>query len=669
MKHLHSLTLLTCALILISMIENKHRNKHHRVKKVPFNAADLAMEYYQQNTVNNVISNHLNQSPIDADPSNFQILNGKTKENDPLMKTGIMDPRFPEAYYPHYDPSLHPKKQEKMKHYKPRPAIYEKDQKAYYRSTENTDMINSSIPKELKSVKITLGDLSDKDPSKASKEKIEEMQKQLSNLNNFIPLPKNMLKRDKGRRAYYPDPNAYYDPTKSDTEEQKRYLQNSIISMRKNLDVMEKNGGKIPLPFQIEQTKGKIYVENRRNYQAESYNKHIANMLEDETPKKKQFESQTPKAKKIPVNSKNSESYYKAPKIKAAKVQTEKEHRKISTLKGGISFSTISSNFDSNEKKEKMDDKKVFKDEMLSASNFDKNSKVQPKKITQFPVSRDQKMSYSKPKMVSSVKGNDPWDASSNQKSERVTIIDKNEKKNNKKAEKTKKTEKPKAKKAKKSNKKEVKKNEKKVEKKAEKKPEKKLDEKKEEKPKRKEKKVQKVREAKEEENLNKKDNKKEEPKRKEKKVQKVEAKKVEKKEVKKLDEKKEEKPKRKEKKVQKVKKVEAKEVKKLDEKKEEKPKRKEKKVQKVEAKKVEKLDVKKEEKPKRKEKKAKKVIVKNDAMEDKKDQRSKEEENKKEKKLEKPARKTPNTQGLKTEKVKIIHRKKQLFRKDYDFE
>merc|ERR1740139_1776959 len=147
--------------------------------------------------------------------------------------------------------------------------------------------------------------------------------------------------------------------------------------------------------------------------------------------------------------------------------------------------------------------KKVFKDEMLSASNFDKNSKVQPKKITQFPVSRDQKMSYSKPKMVSSVKGNDPWDASSNQKSERVTIIDKNEnmeKKNNKKAEKSKKTEKPKAKKAKKSNKKEVKKNEKKVEKKAEKKPEKKLDEKKEENPKRKEKKVQKVREAKEEE-------------------------------------------------------------------------------------------------------------------------------------------------------------------------
>merc|ERR1711957_867920 len=460
----------------MGMIENKHRNKHHRVKKVPFNAADLAMEYYQQNTVNNVISNHLNQSPVDADPSNFQILNGKTKENDPLMKTGVKDPRFPEAYYPHYDPSLHPKKQEKMKHYKPRPAIYEKDQKAYYRSTENTDMINSSIPKELKSVKITLGDLSDKDPSKASKEKIEEMQKQLSNLNNFIPLPKNMLKRDKGRRAYYPDPNAYYDPTKSDTEEQKRYLQNSIISMRKNLDVMEKNGGKIPLPFQIKQTKGKIYVENRRNYQAESYNKHIANMLEDETPKKKQFESQTPKAKKIPVNSKNSESYYKAPKIKAAKVQTEKEHRKISTLKGGISFSTISSNFDSNEKKEKMDDKKIFKDEMLSASNFDKNSKVQPKKITQFPVSRDQKMSYSKPKMVSSVKGNDPWDASSNQKSERVTIIDKNEnmeKKNNKKAEKSKKTENLKQKKQRKVTRKKLKKMKKRLEKKAEKKPEK----------------------------------------------------------------------------------------------------------------------------------------------------------------------------------------------------
>merc|ERR1711957_178138 len=120
-------TLLTCVLILISSIENKHKNKHHRVKKVPFNAADLAMEYYQQNTVNNVISNHLNQSPVDADPSNFQILNGKTKENDPLMKTGVKDPRFP---------------------------------KAYYRSTENTDMINSSVPKELKSVKITLGDLS-----------------------------------------------------------------------------------------------------------------------------------------------------------------------------------------------------------------------------------------------------------------------------------------------------------------------------------------------------------------------------------------------------------------------------------------------------------------------------------------------------------------------------
>jgi hypothetical protein len=293
LKNVNASLIFTCVLILISSIENKNKHKHPRNKIVPFNAADLAMEYYQQNTVNNVIKNHLNRSPVDADPGNFQILNGKTKENDPLMKTGIMDPRFPEPYYPHYDPKLHPQKPKKQIPYKPRPKIYEKDQKAYYRSTANTDMINNNLPKELKSVKITLGDLSDKDPSKASREKIDEMQKQLNNLNNFIPLPKNMLKRDKGRNAYYPDPNAYYDPTKSDTEAHKRYLQKQIITMRKNLAIMEQNGGKIPLPFQIEKTKGKIYVENRRNYQTESYNRHISKMLEEETSKKNYSDSQS----------------------------------------------------------------------------------------------------------------------------------------------------------------------------------------------------------------------------------------------------------------------------------------------------------------------------------------------------------------------------------------
>ena len=175
------------------------------------------------------------------------------------MKSGVRDNRFPEPYYPHYDPSLHPTKPKKNRHFKPRPAIYEKDPKAYYRSTAYSDMVNTT-PQGLKKVPIVLGDLSEKDPSKATKEKLKEKERQLNNLNNFIPLPKNMLKRDKGRSPYYPDPNAYYDPTRADTEKQKRELQHIIITMRKNLALMEKNGGKIPNPFRIENVKGKISV-------------------------------------------------------------------------------------------------------------------------------------------------------------------------------------------------------------------------------------------------------------------------------------------------------------------------------------------------------------------------------------------------------------------------
>lgn len=280
------------------------------------------------------------------------------------MKSGVKDPRFPEPYYPHFDPALHPKKQKKLRHIKKRPDVYEKDTKAYYGPIAKYEVINT-LPKDGKKVKIIMKDLSELNPSQ---EKINELQKQLNNLNNFISLPKNMMKGDKNRHPYYPDPKPYYDPTKADVNKKKAYLQNKINLMKKNLALLQKQKGPVPELYKYEKAQGHIYVENKDNVLTEAYNTYVNSMLDDE-PKRKKNKSPALGSKITanmrieshhykPLNSRtNPNSHHKA---KKAKVQTPEEHRKNSNM-GGITFSTVSSNYDTTKKVDKKEEEKTWK--------------------------------------------------------------------------------------------------------------------------------------------------------------------------------------------------------------------------------------------------------------------------------------------------------------------
>lgn len=225
---------------------------------------------------------------LSQDPSNYKILNGFSKENDPLMKVGIKDPRYPEAYYPRYDPALHPKQYTKASMpYQKRPQIYGKDTRAYYGPATRYQVINTSA-NEGKATRVILKDLSELSPTK---EKINELQKQLNNLNNYIYLPKNMMKSDKGRLPYYSDLNAYYDPTRSEKMNQKRALEQKINRMKVNLRTieMEKRAAVagIKNPFEAKKVQGRLFVENRNNVKTEVYNDFISkNMADDDNNKK-----------------------------------------------------------------------------------------------------------------------------------------------------------------------------------------------------------------------------------------------------------------------------------------------------------------------------------------------------------------------------------------------
>ena len=81
-------------------------------------------------------------------PGNFKILNGFDKEHDPEMKTGPRDSRYPEAYYPYYDPELHradgpPKPRDysiPLNRYSN--GIYQLDQQPYYGQADSFRVFN-----------------------------------------------------------------------------------------------------------------------------------------------------------------------------------------------------------------------------------------------------------------------------------------------------------------------------------------------------------------------------------------------------------------------------------------------------------------------------------------------------------------------------------------------
>lgn len=255
------------------------------------------------------------------------------------MKSGVINPKDREPYYPHYDPALHPQQPKKRYQIKKKPAVYALDDKAYYGPQMRYQTIASNRM-EGTETKIIMKDLSDIIPSK---EKIQELQKQLNNINNFIMLPKNMMMVDKDRRPYFNDPSAYYDPTQSDLIKKKKSLIKRVNYMTEQLKKMEENKGEIPNPFRYEKVP-ENYIENRTNANIELYNKGISDMLSDE----KDTFSYNYKSTSAPAPSANS-----VPDVKNAKGLKTNLRGNVNANAtpnwgkniGGISFKTISKNY------------------------------------------------------------------------------------------------------------------------------------------------------------------------------------------------------------------------------------------------------------------------------------------------------------------------------------
>jgi hypothetical protein len=258
------------------------------------------------------------------------------------MKTGEINKNDSKAYYPRYDPALHPKIERKIQSfYQNRPDVYDKDRRSYYGPSSRYQVINTN-PHQGKKVKVIMRDLSEYNPNK---EKIKELQMQLNNLNNFIYLPKYMMRMDKNRQPYYADPNAYYDPTRSEINRKRRELKNTINRMKANLSAMElekramATGEKTTNPLGYEKVQGKIFVENRENSKSEAYNDYIKNMIGE-------VDSQLNQQKTITAPLRHNESKNYQNPTRTENINKKNTANSSSTTIKGITFSTIASNYD-----------------------------------------------------------------------------------------------------------------------------------------------------------------------------------------------------------------------------------------------------------------------------------------------------------------------------------
>jgi len=190
------------------------------------------------------------------------------------MINSEINPKYPDAYYPHYNPAFYPFKPTNKKYISRNKfnSIYQKDPDAYYGKMDSYRIIDTTFQGGSK-VKIQMGDLTEVYPSR---ENLEELERQLNNINRFISLPKELLKSDKGRRVYLKDPNAYYDPTSTDLFKKKAHLE-SLISNIKNTLSKEKTEEISANDFDYKAVKGKIYVENKFNTEREIENDFIKN--------------------------------------------------------------------------------------------------------------------------------------------------------------------------------------------------------------------------------------------------------------------------------------------------------------------------------------------------------------------------------------------------------
>jgi len=207
-----------------------------------------------------------------------------------------INPNYPEAYYPHYDPSLHPLKISYKKYINRNKSknIYTKDNQAYY-GRINPYRVIDTTNQGGSPVKIKMGDLTEFYPSQ---ENLEELQRQLDNINRFISLPKELLKEDKGKKVYLKDPNAYYDPTSTDLFARKAHLEKLILGIKKTL-AKEKTEEISANDFDYQVAKGKVYVENKFNTEREKENEYIKDSFYYDVKKNNKNESKE-------INSRNS---------------------------------------------------------------------------------------------------------------------------------------------------------------------------------------------------------------------------------------------------------------------------------------------------------------------------------------------------------------------------
>jgi len=207
------------------------------------------------------------------------ILNGFDKNRDPLMKTSERDPRYLQAYYPYYNPDLHMKERPKRRDWSAplnryTNNIYRNDQKPYYGPPEDYRVFNiPDIPDVdvsrvsiafLIKIPIKLADLSDSIPSNKN---IQELEKELNQLKNYVSGPKFLY--DQTSKVYPIDAGAYYDPTLPDKQKRMKYLQERIDTLTKEMKLNLK-------PVVAEVRSVKLGVQNFKNKNKEETNGFIA---------------------------------------------------------------------------------------------------------------------------------------------------------------------------------------------------------------------------------------------------------------------------------------------------------------------------------------------------------------------------------------------------------
>jgi len=317
------LTLVICALFLCSNSNSKN-NKKIKERRPTFNSGDVIRDYYQQNTVNDLIKNDRVRSEIEYNPSRYIVLNGKSKEKDPQMMTSQIDGNYTEPYYPYYDPLKHP--------FVPPHQIYEKrghtsneiytlDKNPYYGPSKDFTIHDTTLSSG-KTVNVTVADLAE---VIASDDNIEELQKQLDNLNRYISGPKKLLSSEQFSQVYHKDPNAYYDPTSTDLFAKKAHLEKVIKELKTKKADDEKLKEIITETTSVETEKGHVSIENKVNQDRENTNEYIANSFYYPVPHPQQ-QNQSVSYRTIASNQEEAEQYNNKNPI----IPKNEENKKIS---------------------------------------------------------------------------------------------------------------------------------------------------------------------------------------------------------------------------------------------------------------------------------------------------------------------------------------------------